>query len=198
MGSPSQGLPRQQQRRSLPARSLRRDGPPRSSAMPSNTLRRNPSRDVKEAMTKVAKRSSHPANPEHAKTTNPSSAPSIAPDSETVRSRQASPAMSTLTTRAGAKASAMPGHADHHASPVTRLPPHSTEAAAAGTLMLSSSRTGIVSTSAAAATTGAMRPNASGGNGVMAGRTQSASRTPATDPVTTNVTVPAIVLLRFR
>ena len=135
--------------------------------MPSSTLRRNPSRYVKEAATKVAKRSNHPASPVHAKTTNASSAPAMPPDSETARSRQASHAMITLTPRAGARASATPGHADYHASPDTRFAHHSTAAAATGTLMLSSSLTGMVSTSAGGrgATTGATRPNASGGNG---------------------------------
>src|SRR6185295_16365988 len=73
---------------------------------------------------------------------------------------------------------------------VMRLATQSTAPAAAGTEMLSSRRTGIVSTSAAvrAARIGAAIVKVSGGNGETAGRTHQASATPASAPNTTNAT----------
>src|SRR5436190_1976776 len=62
--------------------------------------------------------------------------------------------------------------------------------------ILSSRRTGMVSTSAptAAATIGATSENINGGRGVTDDRVQHASATPATEPNTTKAVVPAIVL----
>src|SRR5690349_7562446 len=74
-----------------------------------------------------------------------------------------------------------------------------TPPAVAATDRLSSSRTGIVSTSAAtrAAAMGARIVNASDGGGDMAGRHHQARHTPAAAPQTANATLPLTVFLRF-
>src|SRR5215210_3707727 len=83
--------------------------------------------------------------------------------------------------------------------PSIKLAIHKTAPAVAGTDMLSSSRTGIVSTSAAAtaATIGATMVKASGGSGEIAGRTHEANATAAALPKTMNAVVPATVLSGF-
>src|SRR6266576_3621814 len=82
---------------------------------------------------------------------------------------------------------------------VMRLASHRMAAAVAGTEMLSSRRTGSVSTSAAtaAATSGAAIVKVIDGGGATAGRVHHASATPARPPHTTNATVPATALSRF-
>src|SRR5256712_12584458 len=85
------------------------------------------------------------------------------------------------------------------ASGVIKLAYHSAAAAVIGTEMLSSRRTGSVSTSAAvtAATSGPTMTNASDGGGVTASRVHSASATAPVPPNTTNAIVPETVFSRF-
>ena len=80
-----------------------------------------------------------------------------------------------------------------------RLPSQRTTAAVAGTDTLSSSRIGIVSTSAAAsaAASGATIVNIIDGSGVTAGRVHQASATAPRPPQTTKAAVPATLLSRF-
>src|SRR4051794_21303970 len=86
-----------------------------------------------------------------------------------------------------------------HESTRIRLPTHSTAPADAGTEMLSSRCTGIVSiiAAASAATIGAPIVKASGGSGDTAGRTHQASATAPILPQIANAVVPATVLSGF-
>src|SRR5882672_11542095 len=129
----------------------------------------------------------------------PTTAPATAPDRDTVCARYPSHAASTLThSTHGAAATTALRAADTAAASI-RHATHSTPPAVAGTVMLSSSRTGTVSANAAAtaATSGATIVNAIGGGGATAGRVHHASATPAIPPKTTNASVPAIVLSGF-
>src|SRR3954471_23983900 len=129
----------------------------------------------------------------------PTTAPAMAPARETVRARYASHPVTALTPIAhGSAATTAPAAAATDAA-LIRLAIHSTTAAVAGTVMLSSSRTGIVSASAArtVAASGAAIANANGGAGTTDGRTHHASATPAALPQTMNAVVPATDLSRF-
>ena len=130
----------------------------------------------------------------------PTTAPAAAPDRDTVRARYPSQPVSALTPSAHGSAAIIAPRAASTDAAVIRLPIHSTTPAVAGTEMLSSSRIGIVSTSAAssAAASGAAIANASGGTGVTDGRTHRASATPAAPPQTMNASVPAIDLSGFQ
>src|SRR3954471_10499456 len=100
------------------------------------------------------------------------SAPTIVPDSVTVPARCPSAATSTLIPIAhGRDASTIDFDATNAAGDIMLIS-HKTSPADAGTDRWSSSRTGIVSASAAttAAATGATTSNHSGGTGVTAGR----------------------------
>src|SRR3954470_21171795 len=99
----------------------------------------------------------------------PTSAPAMVPERETVLARYPSHAVIALMPTAHGSADATALREADRAASVIRLPSHRTSAAVAGTEMLSSSLTGIVSTIAAtsAATSGAAIVNAIGGVGVI-------------------------------
>src|SRR5258706_15422801 len=130
----------------------------------------------------------------------PISAPPIAPDNDTVRARWPSHAVATLTRIAHGSAPSIAVLDASNASPDIRLASHSTIAAEAGTVRLSSRRIGIVSTSAAinAAASGAAAANIIDGAGTTAGRVHHASATAPMPPQTTNAAVPATLLSRFQ
>src|SRR6266516_2054385 len=111
-------------------------------------------------------------------------APTIAPDIDTVRARYPAHATITLTTTAHGSAAAIGRSEASRSAGVIKLANHKTAPAVAGTDMLSSSRTGIVSTSAAttAAASGAAISNCHDGSGVIAGRVQPASATAPIPP----------------
>src|SRR6266516_482687 len=129
----------------------------------------------------------------------PISAPPIAPDNDTVRARWPSHAVATLTRMAHGSAPSIAVLDASNASTDIRLPSHSTTAAEAGTVSLSSRRMGIVSTSAAinAAASGAATVNIIEGGGTTAGRVHHESATAPMPPQTTNAAVPATLLSRF-
>src|SRR5438046_1024790 len=131
--------------------------------------------------------------------TQPTSAPPTAPDSDTVRARYPSHAVTTLTPIAQGNAARIVARDASIDDDVIRLPSHSTMPAAAGTDTLSSSRIGIVSTSAAtsAAASGTTMVNVIDGGGVTAGRVHHASATAPMPPNTTKAVVPATLLSRF-
>src|SRR5947208_1588229 len=125
----------------------------------------------------------------------PMSAPTIAPDIDTVRARYPAHATIALTPMAHGRAAAIVRSDASRAAGVIRLANHRTAPAVAGTETLSSSRTGIVSTSAAtmAAASGATISNCHDGSGAIAGRVQQASATAPSPPHTAKAIVPAIV-----
>src|SRR5258708_2022193 len=114
----------------------------------------------------------------------PTTAPPIAPDTETDRAAYPSAAVTALTRIAAGRIATIPAWAVASDSGRTRLATQRTAPAVAGTDRLSSRRTGRVSTAAAAiaATIGATIVKTSGGIGVTAGRTHHASATPAMLP----------------
>src|SRR5262245_11969859 len=129
----------------------------------------------------------------------PTTAPPTAPEIDTVPARNPSHAMTALSTTAHGRVLSTSSFELTHTSGEINAISHRTAAAANGTEMLTSSRTGIVSTNpaASAATTGAARENVSGGSGAIDGRVHSASATPAMLPKAMKATVPAIVLSLF-
>src|SRR5205809_450575 len=131
--------------------------------------------------------------------TMPMRAPVIVPDHDTKRPRYPSHDTTPFTPTAHGSCATTSALFALNASVVKTLAYHSTAAAVIGAEMLSSRRTGSVSTSAAAiaATTGAMRTNDSGGGGVTAGRVHHASATAPTPPHMAKATVPAAVFSRF-
>src|SRR3954465_6184278 len=131
--------------------------------------------------------------------TAPMDAPVIAPDNDTVRARKPSHDTNALTATAHGSAAMTAGRAAITDAAVTSLAIHITNAAVAGTEILSSSLIGSVSTIAAAnaARSGAPITNPSGGSGVTADRVHHVSATPPSPPQIANAAVPAIVLSRF-
>jgi hypothetical protein len=129
----------------------------------------------------------------------PTSAPATAPRRDTVRARYPSHAVSALTPMAHGSAATISARAPANDSAVISVPIHNTAAPVAGTEMLSSSRTGSVSTTAASsvAASGAVTVHTIGAIGDAAGRTHHASATPAAPPKMTNASVPATVLSGF-
>src|SRR5438445_8786257 len=126
----------------------------------------------------------------------PTMAPAIAPERETVLALWPSHAVSTLTPSAHGAAATRAGRVEANDDASIRLASQSTAAADTGTEMLSSRRTGIVSTNAAtiAAASVAAIVNDTGGTGSTAGRVHSASATPPNPPKTKKATVPATLL----
>src|SRR5678810_164116 len=104
-----------------------------------------------------------------------------------------------LTASAHGSVAKIDGNASCSTAAEPMLANHRTAAAVAGTEMLSSSRTGMVSTNAAttAATTGARIVNVIEGWGSMAIRVHQASATPPIAPKPMNAAVPAMLLSRF-
>src|SRR5205085_2631170 len=102
----------------------------------------------------------------------PMRAPTTVPDNDTVPARYPSAATSALTAIAHGSVDTMAGCDAANSAGDIMLINHNTSAADAGTDTLSSSRAGMVSTSAAtiAATTGPSTSNQRGGTGVTAGR----------------------------
>ncbi len=129
----------------------------------------------------------------------PTTAPPIAPDTETVFARKPSDAQARLTPNAHGSAATTDADDAATASALIKLVNHSTAPAVMGTEMLSSSRTGSVSTSAAAvaAASGAQMIHAHDAGDAMAGRVHAANVTAAAPPMVTKATVPAIVFSRF-
>ena len=125
--------------------------PPRSSAMPSRTFRRSPSRVVTVATRNAESSRVQPCQPAAVNTIVPMVQPASAPGHVTVRARQPAAATTALSAMAGPACRTSAGSCASSAGADSRLSVQSVPAAAAGTLRLSSRRTGIVSTSAAAA-----------------------------------------------
>src|ERR671934_2482514 len=102
----------------------------------------------------------------------PTTAPPKAPEIETVPARKPSHAMTVLNATAHGRVLSTSSFELAHTSGEIRAISHRTTAAANGTEMLSSSRTGIVSTNAAAtaATIGATSENITGGRSAIDGR----------------------------
>ena len=132
--------------------------------------------------------------------TMPIAAPAMVPERETVRARYPRYAMTAFTPIAHGSCASTSAREAAIASRAIKLASHSTPAAVIGTEMLSSSRAGIVSTSAAtsAAPSGAARTKTSGGGGLTAARVHHASADAPAAPHTTNAIEPAIVFSRFQ
>src|SRR5262245_23283989 len=130
----------------------------------------------------------------------PTSAPPSIPDRVTVRARYPSQETIPFTANAHGAARTSTGMDAESAAFEHNVPTHRIDAATAGTEILSSRRTGMVSTKAAhtAATIGAMTTNAVGGGDAIAGLVHQASATPAAPPNTMKAAVPAAVLSRFQ
>src|SRR6476620_7847078 len=124
------------------------------------------------------------------------SAPTTVPDTDTVPARCPSAATTALTAIAHGSVETTADCEAANAAGDIMLINHNTSAADAGTDTLSSSRTGMVSTSAAtiAAATGPRTSNQRGGTGVTAGRVQHASAIAPAAPQTAKAMLPAIVL----
>src|SRR5437762_1061243 len=112
----------------------------------------------------------------------PMIAPPIAPDADTIFARYPAHAKITLTPMAPGSAASIGAEDRPTASAVMRLASQSTAPAVAGTEMLSSRRTGIVSTIAATivAANGAHHTHDHAGGGSTVGRVHSASAAEAT------------------
>src|SRR5262245_18457357 len=129
----------------------------------------------------------------------PTSVPPSIPDRVTIRARYPSQETIPFTARAHGTVRTSRGIDAESAAFDHQVPTHRTHAATAGTELLSSRRTGIVSTKAAhtAAAIGAMMTKAVEGGDPIADLVHHASATTAAPPYTMNAAVLAAVLSRF-
>src|SRR5262245_1845860 len=129
----------------------------------------------------------------------PTTAPPIQPDTLTVLARYPAYEIGRLTASAQGSVFRIRGQESRNVSAAIALVNQSTAAAVVGTEMLSSSLTGIVSTSAAAiaAMIGAPTVKKTVGAGVTAGRVHQASATPPAAAKMANAAVPARLFSAF-